>query len=78
MPGRTEWAIAIYEGDSPLSLAPAAGLVNPVITRHHVKDIEAAFVADPFMVRAGESWFLFCEVKKRAHSPWGNWSCNQR
>jgi hypothetical protein len=61
--GRSVWSVGIYQGDSPLSLAPVPGLHNPVLTRESVKDVDAAFVADPFMLRAGDLWYLFCEVK---------------
>lgn len=59
---KKEWAIGIYTGDSPLRLAPADGLHNPVITHRDVTDVPALFVADPFMVRRGGSWFMFFEV----------------
>jgi hypothetical protein len=61
--GSSLWSIGIFEGESPLALASPPGLVNPVLTRHSVKDVEAAFVADPFMLRVGALWHLFCEVK---------------
>ncbi len=35
---------------------------NPVLTRHDVSDIGAWFVADPFLMRTGDGWFLFFEV----------------
>lgn len=57
------WCISIYEGDSPLTLAPQMGRHTPVLTRSHVTDVDAAFVADPFMVREGGLWRLFFEVK---------------
>ncbi len=59
---RFEFAIGIYEGPSPTQLHPAAGVRNPVIGRHDVSDRRAAFVADPFMLRAGGTWYMFFEV----------------
>lgn len=56
------WAIGIYVGDSPLNLAPRDGCDRPVLTRRDVTDAAAAFIADPFMVRRGGSWFMFFEV----------------
>ena len=56
------WAIGIYEGPSPLELRPAEGVVNPVLTASDVSDIRARFVADPFMVRAKDGYYMFFEV----------------
>lgn len=60
---RFEFAIAIYEGPSPTRLRPAEGVSNPVLCRHDVTDRSAAFVADPFMLRAGSAWYMFFEVE---------------
>lgn len=56
------WSIGIYTGDTPFDLMPAIEAENPVICSHHVTDIQAEFVADPFMIKAGESWHMFFEV----------------
>jgi hypothetical protein len=57
------WSIGIYIGSSPFDFIPAAGLENPVFSRSDVSDIPAAFVADPFMIRANNAWHMFFEVK---------------
>lgn len=59
---QSAWSIAIYEGESPLSLAGARGIRNPVLTDEDVTDVPADFVADPFMIREADRWLLFCEV----------------
>lgn len=59
---QSAWSIAIYEGESPLSLAPAPGIRNPVLTDEEVTDVPADFVADPFMIRQRDQWWMFCEV----------------
>ena len=59
------WSIGIYTGASPLALGPDIGIVNPVITRDSVTDVPASFVADPFLMRAGNSWHMFFEVLNR-------------
>lgn len=64
-PDRYRWAIGIYQGTSPTSLAPAPGAANPVMTAAQVTDAPAAFVADPFMIRRGSTWFMFFEVFNR-------------
>jgi hypothetical protein len=60
-----EWSIGIYEGPSPTQLSPRAGAGTPVLTRGDVTDVEAAFVADPFMIEAGDGWHMFFEVYNR-------------
>jgi hypothetical protein len=57
------WSIAIYRGASPLTLAPT----GVVITGSDVTDVDAASVADPFLLRREGRWFLFFEVIPRAN-----------
>src|ERR1043166_1230989 len=57
------WSIGIYAGESPLHLLPDKRIVNPVLTRADVTDIPASFIADPFMIRAGDTWHMFFEAK---------------
>jgi hypothetical protein len=57
------WSIAIYRGPSPLALEPT----GVVITGADVTDVDAASVADPFLLRRGGRWFLFFEVIPRAN-----------
>lgn len=59
------WSIGIYTGSDPLTLAPAAGATNPVLTGAHVSDARAQFVADPFMLRRSGLWYMFFEVMDR-------------
>jgi hypothetical protein len=82
-----EYAIAIYHGDTPWSIRPLTNSAGPVLTRHHVSDVPAAFVADPFILRRDERWYLFFEVMRAdthrgeiavATSPDGiNWTYEQ-
>lgn len=60
--GEKEFSIGIATGGSPLALELPPSIANPVLTRHDVTDIPAEFVADPFMCRVGEDWYLFFEV----------------
>lgn len=57
------WSIAIYRGMSPLTLAPT----GVVITGSEVADLDAASVADPFLLRRDGRWFLFFEVIPRTN-----------
>lgn len=59
------WSIGIYEGFTPFDLAPAGEIANPVLTGKDVFDIEAEFVADPFMLFKNGSYFMFFEVLNR-------------
>jgi hypothetical protein len=56
------WSIGIYAGPSPVRLAPWPDLKNPVLTHEDVTDVPATFIADPFMVRDGNTWYMFFEV----------------
>ncbi|MGZ4829612.1 MAG: glucosamine inositolphosphorylceramide transferase family protein, partial [Candidatus Angelobacter sp.] len=56
------WSIAMYAGESPLRLATAPGVSNPVISAGDVTDVPARFVADPFMVTVDGLWHMFFEV----------------
>lgn len=57
------WSVAIYRGSSPLTLSPT----GVVITGSDVTDIDAASVADPFLVHRDGRWFLFFEAIPRAN-----------
>jgi hypothetical protein len=57
------WSIAIYRGTSPLTLSGT----GVVITGSDVTEVDAASVADPFLVRRDSRWFLFFEVIPRAN-----------
>ncbi len=56
------WSIGIFSGRSPLKLHPAMSNANPVLTRDDVTDVPAVFVADPFMIRVSDRWYMFMEV----------------
>ena len=56
------WSIGIYGGDSPFHLDALPGANNPVLTRDHISDVSAAFVADPFMIFVDNVWHMFFEV----------------
>lgn len=54
------WSISIYNGDSPFTLKPL--YPTPVLTKDHITDIPADFVADPFMLQNEGRWYMFMEV----------------
>ena len=53
------WSIGMYAGSSPHRIFPRCGISNPVLTRDHVTDARALFVADRFIIRKGDTWFMF-------------------
>lgn len=59
---KQRWSIGIYEGESPIDLAAHKGVKNPVLSRRDVTDVRAEFVADPFMIKVEQTWFMFFEV----------------
>lgn len=62
----SQWSIALYAGNSPLVLSPSPNLPTPLLTACDVTDIDAAFIADPFMIHANNRWHLFFESKNLA------------
>lgn len=64
--GESIWSIGVYEGASPFTLGPPGGMTNPVLTTADVTDVSARFVADPFLIKEGEKYWMFFEVLNRA------------
>jgi len=56
------WSIGLYEGSDPVTLRPAAGVSNPILTASDVTDVPARFVADPFMITCDGEHHLFFEL----------------
>lgn len=59
---RNQWSIGIYAGTSPLALTSPPEVKNPVLAPRDVSDAVARSVADPFLVRRADQWYLFFEV----------------
>ena len=60
--GDDEWSVGIYVGSSPLQLEPPGQFINPVLTGDDITDVDASFVADPFMIHRDTTWHMFLEV----------------
>lgn len=58
---RCEWSIGIYTGKSLFNFS-SENISNPVLTAKNVTDVQAHFVADPFMVQDNGIWYMFFEV----------------
>jgi len=59
------WEIGILNGSSPLEWKPDGEWRNPAVTSRQVTDVEADFVADPFMICKKGVWHLFFEVFRK-------------
>lgn len=56
------WAVGIYEGPTPFDLSDPVNISNPVLTRDDVTDVDALFIADPFMTIKDKKYTMFFEV----------------
>ena len=56
------FSIAIYEGKDLLSLKDSVDVINPVLSANDVKEVPAAFVADPFVIYINQKRYMFFEV----------------
>jgi len=65
---RNVWSVGVYwsEQGDPERLEPHPRARQPVLSAADVTDVDAAAVADPFVVRDGERCYLFVEVVERA------------
>lgn len=59
------WSIGIYKGDSPFNFTDPEDIANPVLTGKDVSDIDAVFVADPFIVIKDGMYYMYFEVWNR-------------
>ncbi len=57
-----KWSIGIYEGNTILELKPDPDIINPVLQASDIDDVNAKFVADPFLIRENGKWFMFFEI----------------
>lgn len=54
------WSIGIFSGPKLSDLKPVTEM--PILSAEQIEDIPAEFVADPFMILAGNIWHMFFEV----------------
>lgn len=59
------YSIGIYEGLTPFELSDPEEIANPVLTGADVVDIDARFVADPFIVFKDGGYTMFFEAMNR-------------
>jgi hypothetical protein len=62
-----KWSIGIFRGSTPLSVSPIAGQeLNPMLQADDITDVDASYVADPFLVLRDDAGWMFFEIKNRA------------
>lgn len=72
---KNRYSIGIYISESPLKfVSNNYNINNPVLTAANINDVEADFVADPFMVKENSIWYMFFEVMN-AHTKQGDIGC---
>jgi hypothetical protein len=59
------WEVGILDGISPLEWKSESKRSNPALSARDVTDIEAEFVADPFMIYRKGVWYLFFEAFRK-------------
>lgn len=59
------WAIGIFSGKSPFHLT-SINDTQPVLTARDVNDMPATFVADPFIIKHNQRYYMFFEVYNRS------------
>ena len=65
------YSIGIINGHGLFSIENTFQDSNPVITADDINDVPAGFVADPFMIRSHNAWYMFFEVLNN-HSAHGD------
>jgi hypothetical protein len=63
---REQWTIGIYTAEDPFSFDGGQRWLNPILKAEDVTDVAAKFVADPFLMKEGATWYLFFEVYNRS------------
>ena len=59
------WTVGIYTGSTPFDLNDPQNVSNPVLTREDITDVDALFIADPFMIVENKEYNMFFEVLNR-------------
>jgi len=59
------FSIGVYKGSSPFDLVAPDDIANPILTGKDVVDVDAMYVADPFLVFTQNKYTIFFEVMNR-------------
>ncbi|SFV52977.1 hypothetical protein MNB_SV-12-638 [hydrothermal vent metagenome] len=61
LPVEGDFSLGIYEGKTPFDLNES-NISNPILTKEDITDIDAGFIADPFMIFKDDEYSLFFEI----------------
>lgn len=56
------WSIGIFEGNTPFDLDASENVLNPILTAENVTDMDASYIADPFMLINEDKYYIFFEA----------------
>lgn len=56
------WSIGIYESNDAINIYEPHHIKNPVLTYKDVTDTKAEFIADPFIIKYNDKWYMFFEI----------------
>ncbi len=62
---RSQWAVSLYQAnkDNPFEPKKIDNIKYPLISAEDINDCNASFVADPFLVKSNNQFYLFFEIK---------------
>lgn len=62
---KSKWAISLYEANknNPFEIKKIQNIKYPLITADDITDCNASFVADPFLIKENNTFYLFFEIK---------------
>ena len=58
------WSIVIFEGDNPFDFKQMKNFNKPTISKINITDCKAKGVADPFLVKNNNKYYLFFEIER--------------
>lgn len=56
------WSIGIFESRDLINIYENKAVKNPVLTKSDINDVKAKFLADPFIIKGKDSWYMLFEV----------------
>ncbi|CAA9202056.1 glucosamine inositolphosphorylceramide transferase family protein [Flavobacterium collinsii] len=65
---RYNWSIAICFCKDPIKVSEPGNVFQQVLTGNSVTDVPASFVADPFMIKQENKWYMFFEVMNTSNN----------
>lgn len=56
------WSIGIYNAKKPTDIYENINIKNPVLEPKDITDTNARFIADPFIIKYNDTWYMFFEI----------------